>query len=185
MKRVVSVALLGVLLVCRLAAPAAAQDEVRMKLATRLLELLEARKMIERQTDAVMKSQLEAIAAVGQGAGMPPGEIKKIEALQGEVRDLIMKEIGWDTIVKDGIPIYASLFTEEELRAMITFFETPAGRAWIQKSPEVTSRMVQIMQTRMTTIMPKVMELIKKRLQLPQMPQLPQLPQVPHLPQVP
>ena len=165
MKRLVSPALLVVMVCVGIPAPAAAQDEARMKMATRLLELLEARKMIERQTDALMKSQIEAIAAVGQGAGMPPAEIKKLESLQSEIRDLIITEISWDAIVKEGIPIYASLFTEEELRGMITFFETPAGRAWVQKSPEITTRMMQIMQPRIAAIMPKMMELIKKRIQ--------------------
>jgi hypothetical protein len=46
---------------------------------------------------------------------------------------------------------------------MIAFFESPVGRAWVQKTPEISTRMAEIVQTRMSAVVPKILELIKKR----------------------
>jgi len=162
MTRLVSLALMAVLIPC-FVTPAAAQDEARMKLATRLMELVETGKMLEEYFATFKKAQLEMFGAVGKEAGLPPGEIAKLESFQNEVEALIRSEISVDMIVKEAIPIYASLFSDEELRGMIAFFESPVGRAWVQKTPEISTRMAEIVQTRMSAVVPKILELIKKR----------------------
>jgi hypothetical protein len=38
---------------------------------------------------------------------------------------------------------YAEVFSEQELREAIAFFETPGGQAWVLKQPEIASRAAQ------------------------------------------
>lgn len=40
-------------------------------------------------------------------------------------------------MITEMVPVYASQFTEEELQALVDFFETPMGRAIAQKNVEV------------------------------------------------
>jgi hypothetical protein len=39
-----------------------------------------------------------------------------------------------------------------------------SGGAWIQKTPDITTRMMPFLQTRLTAVMPNILELIKKRI---------------------
>jgi hypothetical protein len=159
--------LIALILVPALLVPAAAQTpptDNRVKLALQLIELTEARRQMEQQMATVLKAQVDSIMARGRSAGVPESDLAKLEPLQQEVRELVMKEIGWEHIAREAANAYAALFTEQELKDMVAFYQSPSGKAWVAKFPEFSSKMVQITQQRMQLIAPKVQELIQKRL---------------------
>ena len=56
----------------------------------------------------------------------------------------------------DYVAIYAETFTEEELRGMVEFYQSPVGRKLIEKTPELMRRSMMITQKQMADMMPKV-----------------------------
>jgi len=137
-------------------------DDIRVKLALQLLELTDARGNMERAITATMNAQLEALAANARRMGAPEILLKKIGPLQEELKAMVMAELKWDIVARDAALVHSSVFTEDELRSMVAFYESPAGRAMVARTPEISTRMIEITKLRMTTIEPKVLELIKK-----------------------
>lgn len=73
-----------------------------------------------------------------------------------------MKSIDWETMFAE---IYASVFTEEEIQAVIEFYKSPVGKKFIEKQPELMAQTMQKMQVEMSKIMPKIQADIQKAIQ--------------------
>jgi hypothetical protein len=138
-------------------------DEARVKLALRLLELTDMRKQMESSMNTMANAQVAMVTETLRKAGVPEEEIRKREAQQRELPALVLKELNLETIARDAALIQAEIFTEDELRGMIAFYESAAGRAWVSRAPDIMTRMMALMQKRMVEAGPKIMELIKKR----------------------
>jgi hypothetical protein len=144
---------------------AAAPDEARVQLALQLLELTDMRKQMDSAMSTVLNAQLAGAVDALRKSGMPEAEVQKQHAQLREIPGLIMAEVGWDVIARDAAVIQASVFTADELRAMIAFYESPAGRAWVARAPEMMTRMTEVTQKRLALALPKILELLKKRMQ--------------------
>ena len=55
-------------------------------------------------------------------------------------------------------PILAETFTEKELEDVVAFYEGPAGRAIIEKTPQLTAKMAPLMLELMPKAQAKIME---------------------------
>ncbi len=53
------------------------------------------------------------------------------------------------------IPVYSKYFEIEELEALLAFYESPAGRKFVEMTPKITEETIQIM---MTDFMPAIYE---------------------------
>ncbi|MGA1197950.1 MAG: DUF2059 domain-containing protein, partial [Candidatus Latescibacterota bacterium] len=59
-------------------------------------------------------------------------------------------------IKADYIELYAEVFTEDELKGLINFYESPIGKAYIKKQPELTQKSMMLSQKMMMKVMPKL-----------------------------
>ncbi len=66
---------------------------------------------------------------------------------KAEKRRQAEKVYNWDALKPIWVEIYTEIFTEEELRGMIAFFNGPIGQRWIETQPEVQMKTMQKMQT--------------------------------------
>jgi hypothetical protein len=53
--------------------------------------------------------------------------------------DELLKEVDSNKFAELLVPIYASLFTDEELSGLIAFYETPLGKKLIASTPQIIS----------------------------------------------
>ena len=58
--------------------------------------------------------------------------------------------------------IYADTFTDEQLAGFQDFFRIPVGQPWVEKQSEVMMRTMQISQSKMADLMPRIMEEMTK-----------------------
>jgi hypothetical protein len=65
-------------------------------------------------------------------------------------------ELDWNTLEPIYIDIYTQSFTQHEIDGMIAFYKSEPGRAVLAKMPLVMQKTMLAMQTRMTTMMPKI-----------------------------
>jgi uncharacterized protein len=138
MKKTSALIILGLTV---LISSAHAQEETKLTLADKLLTVMEMQKTIEQSFGAVTQM-------MPNHANMPP------EAQ--EVMNMIIKELSWDNIKNDYIKLYADIFTEDELKGLIHFYESPIGKAYIKKQPELTQKSMMLSQKMMMKIMPKL-----------------------------
>lgn len=92
----------------------------------------------------------------GGAKGVNP---EALAAFQTKVMDVMFAELSPEGMKADVAKLYSDVFTKEELRGLADFYSTDAGRAMIDKQPEVSRRMNEIMLPRIMAAMPKVQKL--------------------------
>lgn len=73
-----------------------------------------------------------------------------------------MKELSNKLVNEELVNIYAKHFTHEEIKDLITFYESPIGRKILEKSLEITKELMNAM---MTKYMPEFQKNLNKKLE--------------------
>lgn len=69
---------------------------------------------------------------------------------------ILAEELGWPRMKLLHLEIYRSSFTQEEIDGLITFYESPAGRALVEKMPVVMQKSMAASQQRIGPLMQKM-----------------------------
>ena len=147
-----------VALVCLLAAAAGAQDAERTRLAEELLGAMNMQKTIEESFAAVKQMVPMQLKQMGVSAG-DSAEAKQV---MEQTMNMVMAELSWDNLKGSYVAIYAETFTADELKGIMAFYKSPAGRSFIEKTPELTRRSMQVSQQMMMGIMPKIQQIAQE-----------------------
>ena len=75
------------------------------------------------------------------------------------------KHLTWEVMAPPMSAVYAEKFTEPELRELIAFYRTPAGRKLVEVTPELTQRGAQIGAEVAQRYMSELQEMIQARAQ--------------------
>lgn len=136
--------LLMLALVLACAAPAAAQPSESEAAAVReLLEVTRSRENFIRAMELGME----------QGGG-----VKLTPAVRTALRAFMAEHFRYEELEPDFIRMYTDLYTEEEIRGMIAFYGTPLGQRMIETLPELSAASQGIVQQRLQTAMPQLIE---------------------------
>jgi hypothetical protein len=87
-------------------------------------------------------------------------QIKQAEELQGKILDLSMSEA--KAMIGKMDAIYASVYSEAELKAMVAFFKSPEGQSMMAKQPQVMAQMMPLIQGMQQSLMPKIQKLVEE-----------------------
>lgn len=141
-----------VLALATLAAPAMAAAETPSEAATRLAlaNKVIALMQTEQLSDAL--SSLIATAIPQEMEGVPDEEADEIRAVIVDAMAGVMPRM-----FEAMAPVYADIFTVEELRGLIAFYESDLGRSVMQKSYAAAPRLAEAAQSVLPEILPQVM----------------------------
>ena len=67
--------------------------------------------------------------------------------------------VGWDALKPKMVTVYKQIYTQEEVDAMIAFYQTPVGRSIISKQVETTRLITNLMMEDMQKAAFKIMEI--------------------------
>lgn len=143
------------LLILALALPAWADADSHRKACEELMTLLEMDKMVAPMSAQINRMQEEMLAKMD----VPPDMVDITKDHMKRVDELVRREMGWENMKKDFVDVYVSLFTEQEIRDTIRFYESPTGRKYIEKSPEMMAKIMESSQNRFMKIMPELEKL--------------------------
>lgn len=134
----------------------AQENPAKLALAREAIAAMQADKMFDG-----MAAQMKQMAT--QYAHLPPNATpearQKSEELQNKIMELSMNEAKALIVKMD--TIYASVYTEAELKAMVSFFKSPEGQSMISKQPQVMAQMMPLVQQMQQGLMPKIQRLIE------------------------
>ncbi len=77
------------------------------------------------------------------------------------MREFFDKHLGWAGLKKDMVKLYAETFTEEEVKQLDAFYQSPVGKKSIQQLPALMGKAMQIAQERMKEHLPELQETLK------------------------
>lgn len=78
--------------------------------------------------------------------------------------DATLKRFSWARIKPMFVDVYAEVFTPEEIQGLIDFYESPLGRAFLAKQPQLTAATMERMQDMMQEIMPELQRDVEEAL---------------------
>jgi len=82
-----------------------------------------------------------AVKGLAQGAGLPVSEQMSATAdLQAKMTAAMHEDLNWQKLKPAMVEEYRSIYTEEELDGLLTFFKSPVGQAYLAKSPEIAAK---------------------------------------------
>ena len=127
-----------------------ADDAARRKMAEELLLTMKVDTELAATYDRIKAAQQEQMQSLGA-----PQDSAAVE-MQNKMMDMMAQEMSWAKLKSEYIAVYAELFSEEDLRALVDFYRTPVGQRFIDKQSELTDKMMQIGQKHVMELMPKM-----------------------------
>ena len=141
--------------------------ESKEQLAEKLLTVSGAEKMANDSIDSAMKAMSKQ---VGGTANLPAAMRPKMEAAFTRIGQLMKDEMGWAKMKPEMIRLYAEAYTEEEMRAAITFYTSPAGKSFAAKMTVVTQKSMEWGMRRGAALGPKIQKIMQEELTKPDAP---------------
>jgi hypothetical protein len=117
-------------------AAAAAPSPAKLALAAKMVEVLRLKPRVAKMLDDFVPVMME------QQEQLHPELVPQRAAIK-EVMDDVMRSYT-DEFIQRYMPVYASTFTEEEMRSIIGFYSTPAGQALLDKTPQLSAASAEL-----------------------------------------
>ena len=155
---------LGVLatLLLWVATPLAADEASHRAAAEELLVSTNMERMQE-QVLGTMRHSMEAqFRAVKFPDEVKPHFEKVLPQFLDEMVELTAQALEWNAMKDSYIDIYVAAFTEDEIRDLTAFYQTPLGQKMLTKMPALMQRSMQLSQERMATMQPQLMDIVKR-----------------------
>ena len=110
-----------------------------------------------RATSYDMRAQIgQMMTAQLQSTNVPENMRDKLAHFQKQLMDTIFEELAFAKMKPVYVDIYSSTFTAEELSGLVSFYKSPVGRAYANKLPALMKRMMEVAQTKMQTLAPRL-----------------------------
>ncbi len=133
------------------------ENAAKLALAREAISAMQVDKMF----DAMLPQMKQMAAQMTQvPPDMPPEAQKKMGEFQDKVMELAVSEIKGMLTQLDGV--YAEVYSEAELKAMIAFFRSPEGASMQAKQPQVMAKMMPMAQQMQQGMMGKMMKLAEE-----------------------
>ncbi len=144
------------------AAPQLAADGVtpeKIELTHKLLAIMDINKMLKNMVDGSMQMTAQSLHDT---PGMSDDDIKDALGMETDILNKYLPKM-----VDAMAQVYPKVFTKQELEDMVAFYETPTGKAVLQKMPLVMQEAGPVMQPVMVEMkndmLARMNDLIKKK----------------------
>lgn len=143
--------LLALLVLAALVPQAAAQEFARSHLeaAEALLVQTNAERMLTTSINGMLAAQVE------QNPDLAPFE--------DVMRSFFKEHLSWEALREEMVQLYAAAFTEDELRELISFYETEVGQKAITLMPTLMTQGMEMGQRRVQAHLPDLMRRVEER----------------------
>ncbi len=157
MKRIALLFLSASLLLCA-AQTAFAQEADRKALVEELLIMTNVKENVEDLSRRLKQMQMAQIEQMD----LPPEKAEEARLLQDRIMDILFEELSWEQMKDDFIELYASVFSEEEIRALLEFYRSSAGQKLNKKMPELMEKSMVISQKHVREAAPRIQQAIEE-----------------------
>ncbi len=90
----------------------------------------------------------------------PAAKKSVLDSYQAKANAALDNAIGWNKLKPDMIKLYTSTFTEQELKDLVAFYQSPLGKKVLEKMPQVTQQSAQLTQQKLESAVPVVNKLL-------------------------
>ena len=150
-----------------LAAPAYAKDadqDRRIEMAEEILRITQVDKIFKQISEGAITGQKQALQLTLKDAEFTDEERNEIIE---EVSGVVIEELqsAFDQMTEKLAPLYADVYTAEELAGILAFYESPAGKAMLAKQDVMMQRSIAIGQQWNAENLPAAMQRMTPRIE--------------------
>ena len=123
------------------------------------VERLFAAMNVERSVSSMypmMQNAMKQSMAQALPANATPQQKRAVEASQESFNAVMRDELNWERMKPDMVKAYVETYSEAEVLGMVAFFESPAGRAYTEKTPQLMQKSMALTQERMKNLIPRM-----------------------------
>ena len=144
--------LLGIAFALVVAADAkSAEPDSHTRAAEELVDVMHLERTVNDAMDLMLKAQLDANPELGQ--------------FEDLLRAYLAKYMGWDSLRGEYAKLYVDIFSEAEIKQMVTFYRTPAGQKLITSLPEIMRKSAELGQAKVAEHIEELKVQVTKRAQ--------------------
>ena len=130
------------------ASPVRADEASKSAKAEELLQLAQGDQMMK-----MMEPMMKGMMAQAD-KNIPAEQRAKLGEMQEKIMALVAASL---TKAKPAlVKVYTDTYTEEEIDGILAFYKSPAGKALLQKMPEVMQRSMPVMMQMMGDLQPEI-----------------------------
>ena len=129
-----------------------------------LIAVTDSKKIIDNMGAGLEGMMNTSMQQTLQGKPISPEQEAILAKMKTKIVTLMKEEISWSKLEPVTIQIYKESFSQEEVDGMLTFYKSSAGQAVIKKMPVVMQKSMSLMQTNMSTIIPKMQKIQEETL---------------------
>jgi hypothetical protein len=119
---------------------------------------------VEHISDQIRSSVMSQTAGIPKqlfGPEISPENKAKFDVLQEKILQTVDAQVGWRVLEPQYVRLYTDTYTEEEINGIVAFYKTPAGAAMIAKSPELSAKSLQLVQSKMAALQPQLKQMVE------------------------
>jgi hypothetical protein len=91
----------------------------------------------------------------------PDSKKAVLEKYQAQANAALDKAIGWDKLQPDMVKLYTDNFSEQELKDLVAFYQSPLGKKVQAKMPQISQQSFQMTQEKLQPAVPVVTKLLE------------------------
>ena len=135
---------------------ALAEGKTREQLALEIVSKMKTDDQFDEMLESIVSMQQQILKQGDAGENDA-----KMDALVKELNTTLKAEFS-KTMKQDMATAYASVFTAEELQGLLDFYDSPIGKKYVEKTPELTKKSTELQQKTFAKMWPKIEEILKK-----------------------
>ena len=141
MKSLVSAFILGAALLCS-AAPIMADEASKKTKIDEMLQLTHSDQMMKQSLEQVKSMQMEQMKKMD----LPAEARAHSEEIQQKLMALLADRMSYEKMKPVFVQLYADVYSEDEIDGIVSFYKSPAGKAMLDKMPQLMQRMMLMIQ---------------------------------------
>ena len=148
-------ACLALFATCALAAPPSDADIERLLKASRAQSMLGA---ILPQMETMQQQQFQQLTA---GKDLTAEQKAEVERIQARTNEIVRKSLAWEQMRPLYVDVYRKTFTSEEVKAIAKFYESPAGKNLLDKTPALMQNLMLAIQQKIVPMLDELQAELK------------------------
>ena len=157
MKPLASALILGAALLC-CASPILADEASKKAKIEEMLQLTHYDQMLKLSLEQIKSMQMEQLKKMD----MPADARAQSEEIQRKTMVLLSDRLSYEKLKPMYVQIYVEIFSEDELDGIVSFYKSPAGKAMVEKTPQMLQRMMPMMQKLMGDLQPEIQKIVEE-----------------------
>lgn len=121
-----------------------------------LLTVTRTEKMMDSLYSGMDQMMRQSIGQTLQGQSLSAEQQRALDVLPSKFVSVMREEMSWQKMKPLYVQLYRETFEQEEIEGMLAFYDSPAGKAVLNKMPMVMQKSLALSQSLLQSAIPKM-----------------------------